>query len=176
MVEIIPKKAPPIPRWLNILFYFSLALLIFSIISYFVLGNSLKKNQETLVELEDSLAQEKTPEKISLEKEILKSQRKANDFSQIIEEHLKTSEIFEILQKNCHPRVKLSQFNLESRQNHVLLSGDTDSFESLGQQLLILKDEYFVESASLEKVSISKEGEILFSLSLSLDPQTFIFK
>lgn len=173
MVEIIPKKAPLLPQWLNILFYFSLAFLIFSIASFFLLNNSIKKNQETLIDLEESLAERKTSENVSLEKEILKYQRKTDDFSQIIGGHLKTSEVFEILQKNCHPRVRFSQFNLESRQNYILLSGNTDSFESLGQQLLIFKGEALVRGADLEKVSINKEGGISFSLSLPLDPKIF---
>ncbi|PIV43611.1 MAG: hypothetical protein COS26_00330 [Candidatus Nealsonbacteria bacterium CG02_land_8_20_14_3_00_40_11] len=170
MVEIIPKKVAPLSRWVNILFYFSLALLVFCIADFFILGNSIKKSQKALTNLEDSLLSGKTSERISLEKEILKYQKKTEDFSKIIGGHLETLKVFDLLQKNCHPKVWFSSFSLDSKERQVDLSGETQSFESLGQQLLIFQGEDSVESVNLEKVSISKEGKIGFSLSLSLIP------
>ncbi len=163
MVEIIPKKVPPLPSWLNILFYFSLALLVFCIVIYFFLGNSITKRQQTLSDLEESLVLGETSEKIALEKEIFKYQKKTEDFSQLIGEHLKSSKVFDFLQKNSHPRVWFSQFNLATKKRELELSGETQSFESLGQQLLILKGEDSVENVNLETVSISKGGKIGFS-------------
>lgn len=168
MVEIIPKEIPPIPKWLNILFYFALALLIFSIVGYFVLDSSLRNAQKNLVDLKETLAGEETPEKIALEKEVLNYEKKVKDFSQIIGEHLKTSKIFALIEKTCHPKVWFSYFSLDSRAGEATFSGKAQSFESLGQQLLILEDESLVKNVDLEKVSISKEGEINFELSLFL--------
>ena len=73
MVEIIPKKIPQIPKWLNVLFYLSLVVLLFSIISYFNLTSSLNKSQKVLGDLKETLLKEKTPERVSLEKEVLNS-------------------------------------------------------------------------------------------------------
>ena len=170
MVEIIPRKAVSLSRWVNILFYFSLTLLVFCIAYFFILGNSIKKSQKALTDFKDSLLSGKTSERISLEKEVLKYQKKTEDFSKIAGEHLETSKVFDLLQKNSHPKVWFSQFNLDSKGNQIDLSGETQSFESLGQQFLIFQGEDFIESVNLEKVSISKEGKIGFSLSLSLTP------
>lgn len=171
MVEIIPKEIPPIPKWLNILFYFALALLIFSIVSYFILGSSLRNAQKNLVDLKNTLAGEETPEKIALEKEVLNYDKKVKDFSQIIVQRSASSKIFAFIEKTCHPKVWFPRFSLDPRSGQATFSGKAQSFESLGQQLLILKDESLVKSLGLEKVSISKEGEINFELSLSLDLQ-----
>ncbi len=171
MVEIIPKETPPIPKWLNILFYFALALLIFSIVSYFILGSSLRNAQKNLVDLKNTLAGEETPEKIALEKEVLNYDKKVKDFSRLIVQHLTSSKIFVFIEKTCHPKVWFSRFSLDPRSGQATFSGKAQSFESLGQQLLILKDESLVKSLGLKKVSIGKEGEINFELSLSLDLQ-----
>ncbi len=167
-MEIIPKKAVPLSHWVNILFYFSLVLLVFCIAGFFILSSSIKKSQKSLTDLENVFTSAKTPERIYLEEEVLKYQKKTEDFSKIVREHLETSKVFDLLQKDCHPKVWFSQFNLDSKGNQIGLSGETQSFESLGQQLLIFQGEDFIESVNLEKVSISKEGKIGFSLSLSL--------
>jgi len=176
MVEIMPKKTPGLSKWINILFYFSLALLIFSIASYFILDYSLKKSRKILTDLEESLARKETPEEIVLEKEILGYQKKIKDFSQLIGQHLETSEVFNFIQKNSHPSVWFSQFNLDSRENIILISGTTDSFETFNQQILIFKRENFVQDINIKKILIGKKGKIEFILSLSIDPKIFSFQ
>lgn len=169
MVEIIPKKVFTLPRWFSFLFYFSLALLFFSII-YIVLNHfNIKKSQEALADLEQALIEEETSEKIALEKEMLNYERKIKNFSQLINQHLKTSKIFEFLQENCHPKVYFNSFSLDSRQRIAIVSGETDSFESLGQQYLILKANPDVKGVTLSNISIAKMGKINFNLSISLD-------
>ncbi len=172
-MEIIPKKITQIPRWLNYLFYFSLIAFVSVIISIVIINKSLNDRQITLEELEVSLVQIKTPENISLEKEVRDYERKIKDFAPLIEEHLETSNIFNFLQKDCHPKVWFQQFSLDSRQNKVNVSGKTQSFETLGQQILIFKDDKLVQDIKLEKVSLGKEGKIDFALSISLNPQIF---
>ena len=172
MVELIPKEAPKIPKWLNILFYFSLALLLLSIASFFVLGNFINKNQNTLAELRETLLRERTPERIALEREILNYEKKISDFANLAGEHLESSKIFTVLEDSTHPRVWFSQFNLNSNQGIVNLVGVAQSFESLGQQILILKDESSIQEVNLEEVSIDKTGRIDFALSLILQPNT----
>ncbi len=171
MVEIITKETPLIPKWLNILFYFALALLIFSIVSYFILDSSLRNAQKNLVDLKETLASEETPEKIALEKEVLNYEKKVKDFSRLIVQRSVSSKTFAFIEKICHPKVWFPHFSLESRSGQATFSGKAQSFESLGQQLLILKDESLVKSLGLKKVSIGKEGEINFELSLFLDLQ-----
>ena len=173
MVEIIPKETPPIPKWLNILFYFSLVLLVFSIIGYFVLDSSLRNSQKNLADSRETLAGEETPERITLEKEILSYEKKVKDFFSLIDSRQESSRIFNFLQKTCHPKVWFTQFSLDLKDRGVTFSGKTQSFESLGQQLLIFKDENLVKAVNLEKISISKEGEINFDLFLSFNPQIF---
>ncbi len=172
MVEIIPKEVPAVPKWLNILFYFALILLIFSIIGFFILNNSLKNSKAELTDLESSLLKKETAsEKISLEKEILSYQNKIENFSSLTSQHLVSSKFFEIIQKITHPKVWFSTFSLNSREGSVELSGLSRDFESLEQQLLILREEKIIENVDLKNISITKEGGISFNLSLSFNPE-----
>ena len=173
MVEIIPREPKKLSTGLNILFYLAIFLLFFSVISYFVLNSLLKKAEAKIIVLELDLTREMPPEKISLEKEILADKNKIDDFSYLIEQHLEVSRIFEIIQKTTHPQVWFSKFDLNSRQGALKIFGETQNFETLGQQILILRGEAAVNKVNLEKVSIGKEGKINFDLSLFFNPDIF---
>lgn len=170
MVDIFPKKIPPTPILLNFLFYFSLILLISVISGIFIVNNSIKKSQKSLEALEEVLVGEKTSENIALEKEILSYSQKIKDLSQIIDEHVVSSEFFTFLEKNSHPKVWFSQFNLDTEAGTVNLIGEAQSFESLGQQLTIFKKEELIKEINLEKIEITKQGKINFALFLSFSP------
>jgi len=167
MVEIIPKEPAKPARGLNFLFYLAIFLLFFSIISYFALNSFLKKAQEEVAALELALIEKMSPEEISLEEEILIAKKKIDDFSYLINQHLNSSRFFEIIQKNCHPKAWFSKFDLASRQGALKISGQTQNFETLGQQILILGEEASINKVNLEKFSISQEGKINFELSVS---------
>lgn len=176
MVEIIPKKTVKLSYWLNILFYLLFILVIFSIAGYFILNHYLKKSQEVILNLEESLTKEETVENIALEAEILNYQKKIKSFSQLKEQHLKNSKIFNFIQKNCHPRVWFSQFNLSPRNALITLSGTADTFETVGQQILIFKEDPIVENIEMQKISIAEKGGVNFSLSFFLNPEIFQFQ
>lgn len=173
MVEIIPKKIPKLPGWLNVLFYISLILVVFSILGFFILDNSIKKAKKALISLEGELVAQETPERVALKKEVLNYEGKIKDFSKILEQHFKTSKIFESLEKNCHPRVWFSKFGLNSRQGLLTIFGITDSFESLGQQILIFKNDPLVKNVGIASISIGREGKIEFTLSILVDQKIF---
>lgn len=173
MVEIIPKEAPKPSKGLNILFYFVIFLLIFAIGGYFALNNFLQKADKELASLKLNITEVMTPEKIALEKEILSFKDKIDMFSYLIEQHLESSKVFGIIQKVTHPKVWFSNFDFNSRQKTLKVSGKTQNFESLGQQLIILENEETIDNVDLETISISKEGGIEFNLSLSFKPDAF---
>lgn len=173
MVEIIPKPAKKIPSWQNILFYFSVVFLLVSFLSYLILNHFVKVSSQTLDQLEKTLAREKTPSEIALEEEVFGYQKKINAFSQLIKEHLFTSNFFTFSEKICHPKVQISQLNLEPAKGIAILSGQAEDFSVLGQQLLLLKEEPQIADFNLADISIGKKGKVDFTLKLTLNPQLF---
>jgi len=171
MVEIIPKPIAKKPPWSKILFSFSVFLFIILIPIYFNLISLQRKLEEPLFNLEEALSKGKTPEIISLEEETLNFQRRIRDFSPVLKEHVFCSKFFEFFEKNTHPRALFSQINLNSKDSKVELLGKTDSFFTLGQQLLIFEKTPEIENLNLTQVSISREGKIEFMLEFSFDPK-----
>lgn len=172
-MEIIPKPAQKLPLWQNILFYLSLALLVASIFSFFLLERSLKNSKSSLRNLEETLTREKTPREVNLEKDILSWQKKIRNFSQLFSEHLYSSNGFDFIEDITHPQVWLKQISMDSKESKIVASGHTESFTTLGQQLLILEKEPKIESFNLSSLTIGEKGGVNFNLSLSLDPEIF---
>lgn len=175
MIEIIPKPITKKPFWLNILFYFSIFLLIGVIAGYFLLNHFLKKEEIILRDLEALLAKEKTPEEIALEKEILKYQKKIEDVGILLKEHRLTSPIFELLEKNTHPKVSYSNLDFNMAESQLRLKGIAEDFPTLGQQILLLEKDPQIKEVNLTEVLIGEGGKIVFTLYLFLDPQIFEF-
>lgn len=172
-IEIIPRKAAPLPLWLKILFYILITLLLAAASSYFILGHFQKKSLTALQNLEEEIRKEKTPQKIALEKEILSYQQKINDFASILDRHPIASKFFSFLEKTSHPRIWFSKTSLSPGESLVIVSGRAETFPALGQQLQILKKEALVKNVTLSKISLGKKGEIEFTLTLSFDPKFF---
>ncbi|PIP24740.1 MAG: hypothetical protein COX33_00245 [Candidatus Nealsonbacteria bacterium CG23_combo_of_CG06-09_8_20_14_all_36_125] len=173
MMEIIPKPAKKLPLWQNILFYFSIALLLITISGYFILDHFLKNSEKTIQDLELRLAREETAEEISLEKEVFSWQKKIGDFSKLIKEHALASNFFIFLEKSCHPEVYFSQVGLKPMNSEAILSGQAENFPVLGQQISILKSKKEIKNLNLSNISIGKKGKADFTLNLLLDPNIF---
>ena len=172
MVELIPKKIPKLPNWLNILFYVSLLFLVLSISSYFVLNHFLKESRAVVANLNQSLETLESSENLSLREEVLGHQKRIKDFSYLMSTHLESSNVFTFLEQVCHPRVQFDKFDLDSRTAILKISGTTQSFETLGQQLIILRGESLVENVTLSKLSMGRDGGVSFDLSILLKSQT----
>lgn len=173
MVEIIPKEIAPTSRTAKIFFYLAQVFLISSVISFFILNNSVKSAQKKITDLQTSLIAAQTPENKTLEKEILTTQSKIDDFTSLISQHLKVSSVFSLIEKATHPEVWFTEFSLNPQRGSLLLSGEASSFNSLGQQILILKGEENITAVNLEDSSLTKEGKISFNLALFLKPEIF---
>lgn len=175
MVEIIPKPKEKIPTWQIVLFYFSILLLVGALLTLFLLENLQKDLSRTLENLKASLTREKTPEEKALEEGVFKSKDKINNFAFLFENRKINSNLFPLLEKICHPKVMFTDFNLDSWGRKLTLLGRTKNFQSLGQQISIFKQEEQIIRVDLFNISIAKEGEIRFEVTLLISPEVFKF-
>ena len=173
MVEIIPKPTRKIPFWQNILLYFVIVLLIAIIASYFTLNYSYKKADKNLKDLKNAIAAKETPKEKALEKEVIGYKKKIEDFSFLLEKHQRASKFFSFLEKSIHPKVWFSSFSLDLKEHRVTVSGSTESFWTLGQQLLIFQKDPLIKEVNLSGISIGAEKKINFTFNLLISPQIF---
>ncbi len=170
MVDIIPKPIKEKPIWQIVISYFSVFVLVGIILSYFVLISLQKKAEDNLHTLEEKIAKGKTPERISLEKEIIGEQKKIKNFSALLDQHISSSKFFQFLEEKTYSQIFFSNVNLDSKNSKVNLSGEADNLITLNQQLSIFEKEPFFEGLNLTDVSFNKEGRINFTLDIVLKP------
>lgn len=182
-VEIIPKPTEKTPFLANIFLFVSIALLLAVVLAYFVLSAFVKETNQTIQRLEEDMAREKTPQNLALKEEVLDYQKKIEDFSFLFNAHEAGSSVFSYLESISHPKVWFSSFSLSSDgvEHDVVVGGEADSFQSLGQQLLIFKKEELIQDVTLSGVSFAREKEtaiqevpVNFTFSLLLSSEIFI--
>src|SRR4030043_783282 len=170
MVEIIPKETAKLPGWLNNLLFAFLIILLLSILSYFILSSSVKRAGDILQGLTMSLNELRSLERSAAERDVLKYNNKIGYFFQLLDQHTRSSKIFDLIQQSSHPQTWFLKFTLNAAGDKMILSGKTPTFEILGQQILILEQSDWVSKVDLQKVSISKERNVDFELSISIKP------
>lgn len=170
VIEIASKsKVKKLSAWNLVLYlcFFAFAALA---LSYSLLLFYEKKMAIEISSLEAGLL--RAPEESSLEKEVLLARRQIDDFKFLLSRHLFPARVFDFFEENTHPRVWFSELRTNLQQGTVILEGNTDNFQTLGQQLLIFEQHEFVKQATVSKVSVGREGEVTFNLQVVFDPES----
>ena len=169
--KVISKKEIEKKPWLDLVFYFCLALLIMSILAYFVLEYSLKRAEEELKDLKTKISEQQNEENKKLKKDISLVQKKIDDFSIVLNEHKLSSQAFTFIENSTHPEVSFMNFNFDSEGSNLLLSAKTSSFKTLGEQLLIFQGQEDIENIALSNIFLTDKGNVEFSLNIALNTQ-----
>ena len=177
-VSLIPKPAEGIKftKILNIIFYVSLALILASLLIFFLLNNAVKKSTKFLEEQERILISQRTPEQLESEKNILNFKQKMRDFESLFSQHRFLSNAFVVLEKLTHPKVWFSNLQLNLQAGQIVLTGQADSFRVLGEQLLIFKNDAKIKELTLSGATVNPQGKIDFNLRITLNPQVFSYQ
>lgn len=176
-IQIIPKEAAKLPLWQNILFYFSIGLVLSILAAYGVLYHFTGRADDDAKKIEEAIQQGKTPQILSLEDQMQSFKDRVDDFASLIVNHKFSSNFFGnfelktgILERDTHPRVSFTEMNLDTTTNTATLSGVTENLEVVGQQVSLFQNDEMVESVRLSKVDINKDGKIEFTLNLTIKP------
>ncbi|MFH1036848.1 MAG: hypothetical protein V1756_02195 [Patescibacteria group bacterium] len=171
-IQIVPRPVEKEPIWLNVLFYLSIFLVVAAISVFFVINGLQNREEKNFQLLEGSLAQANSSPEAALEKEVLAIKRKIDDFSSLVGGYEYSSNVFGFLEGITLPKVFFSSFNLTADTHEIEVGGTTDSFQTVGQQLIVFKNEKLIKNVVLSNMGFSKEG-VAFSFNLILDPKIF---
>jgi hypothetical protein len=169
IINTVEKKG--IHFWVALLLLASVIGSLGLLISYFYFVGAIGDMEAKSMEIEFSL--NKTSEEMVLENRLLSTEGKISSFSSLLANHKNIAKVFDVLEKNTHPKVWFSAFSFSRDKNTVNLSGEADSFIVLGQQISILEKEPLFKNITLSGVSMSEEKKANFSLEIVLDPQIY---
>ena len=173
--KIIPKPKPKAPRWVNVLFFSSVILVIALLAGFFFLKKEISSYsyQKQLID-EKIIGLSGGEKEREMEKEIFKTEEKIKTFLSIFKNRDALSNFFSLFESTTHPKVQFSNLELNTINRRVSLTGQTDSFQSLGGQVLILENHKDIKEITLSNISFDREGNIGFGISFSFSPDIFI--
>lgn len=138
--------------------------------AYFYFDLNISKMNERINQKQAQLGPiEKTIQE--KEQELIPIKEKIDSFEILISQHRTSSDVYGFLERNSLPKVWFSDFEFGLEEKMVIVSGQTDSFITLEQQMSVLKNNQadFLESLKLRKVEVGEKGVINFEIE-------FIFK
>ncbi len=159
--------------WLDTILYFTLTILIATVIIYFIFYIKIPFQEEKLQDLEKDLATTGLPQQKELERKVFEYQKKINDFSTLLGAHKISSNVFKFIEQSTFPNVWFSSFSLTLKESQVKLAGETEDTLVLARQISFLKEKEFIRDVKLSNFSLGEEGRVGFNLVLSLNPQIF---
>ncbi len=146
--------------------YLSAAVFLVSLAGYLFIGYYNSRITGRVMALDREISNNKSGQISSLEEKVRLTQKKIIDFSSLIENRVFTSNISQFFEKTVHPKVYFTAFDADIKTATVVLGGKAADFESLGQQLILFKEEGGLNRLEVDNVSLEKEGGISFKANL----------
>jgi len=162
--------------WMDVIFYFVIALLLATIFCYFILlikDNFLRADirvQEKALETVGT-AQQKA-EEIT----VINYRNKINDFSELFKTHEFASNVFAFLSKQTIPNVWFKQFDLDQKNRAVQLSGESDDLDGFSRQVKVYEEENnkkYIKSIGTLNSTLGGSSRTEFNINLVLNPSIF---
>lgn len=172
-IEISPRTKIKLTVWTTVAGVVLAILLLGFLVSYFYFLFNIKKIDQQIQEKTLTVAplEKAIKEK---EKELVPLSQKIKDFDKLLTERKNILNIFAFLERVCLPKVWFSEFEFDVEKREVVISGKTDNFATLDQQVSILKQEPLLGNFNISEVSISKEAKgITFILLLAFNVSIF---
>jgi len=173
MVGIIPKPIKKPPKWHNTAAYAAFGLVAAVVLGYAGLIYFENKALNTMRDVEEKIIKVGAKEERNMEIQVLLNRDKIGRFSTLFRNHKKSSNFFAFLEENCHPKTWINKLDLNINKAKAALVCQTPNFQILGEQLLIFQEQEAVKSIGISNLSIDKEGETRFTLSLFFEPSIF---
>jgi len=167
-------KQEETPIWKKILFIFSIVLTcIIVIIFAYNQFSKIPQNNKVIGDLNSKLSEQGTREQI-LEKEfVLSAEKKINDFKQIYNAKPVFNVFFDKFETWVYPRIFFSSSSINVGSAEVILEGETDSLQSVMQEMILLDAQTDILSYTVSNINIEDNGKVTFDLTLNVKPELF---
>ncbi len=159
--------------WLDTILYFTLTILIATVITYFIFNIKISFQEKKLQDLEKDIATTGIPQQKELERKVFEYQKKINDFSILLADHKIPSNLFNFIEESTLPNVWFSLFGLSTEESQLRLAGEAKDVLTLARQIFVFKESEFIKDVEILNFNLEEEGRIKFDLVLPLNPQIF---
>jgi len=170
-IEIEPVKKDNAGKE-GIALVFSILILLASFGAYFYFAQMvLPQKKAEAATLNNELATLGQDDVASKEAELAQAGKEISDFKILFENNPKASIFFSSLQQWTHPRVAYSGLSFDIPTRKITMSGTTNGFQNVMQQIALLDQEKTIESYQISNVALAENGAVTFNLDLTVKPE-----
>lgn len=164
-LNIIPRPKEIIPKWVNFAIggSFAIALIMVWLFAFYYYG-ALSWDSKSKAKESDYLMLN-TKENKEVEEKVSEISKKLESFSLAFASRKSSYNFFDFIRNICHPNVSFSNLSLIVKTGNISLTGQADSYQSLSEQVIILKDLKNISNLLISDVSLNKEGSVSFKVS-----------
>ncbi len=171
--KIIPKPIPKAPWWISYVLIGLSSVLVLILVIYLIIGSQVDSLEQSKEIVNKQIIDIRALGAAKLEKELTGIVREVDDFKIILFDHRITSKLFDFFREICHSQVQFSDLSFNEEDNRITLSAITESFKTLGEQILILQNKEEIQDLGLSNISLGKDGKVGFSVSFFLSEAFF---
>ena len=159
--------------WLDVIFYFTMSLLVATMLCYLIFIFKNNMQAEDIKNQEAALQTVGTQQQKDYEKDVISYQRKIADFARLLKNHEFASNVFVFMENQTMPNVWFKQFNLDEKGAQIQVSGEADDMKVFVRQVAGFENNEYVKSVDLLNSSLNESARVNFNLSLSLNQKIF---
>ncbi|HNY36093.1 MAG TPA: hypothetical protein PLD14_00480 [Candidatus Pacearchaeota archaeon] len=170
-IEITPEKKEADFKE-NLILVFSIIVFLMSLSVYFYFNNIiLSQKKAELVKSNNEYTTLAGSDIRAKEEQLKLAGKYIGDFKTLFENNPKISGFFASFQGWTHPKVVFSGFIFDVTSRKITMSGSTDGFQNVIQQIAIMKVEPTIESYQISNVNLAENGLVKFNLELVIKPE-----
>jgi hypothetical protein len=170
--SLIPKKAVSRPTYnipggagaffrLSFIFFLSVGILSGGLLFYRnQVSNSLEEDKSILKKIE-------TEFEPALLSEINLVSSSLSNGKNILDKHLKQSDIFFLLEENTLPQVFYNSFTYSHNQKSLVLLGESINYSTIASQSKVFESLEKIESVIFSNLTLRDTGRVAFTLTLN---------
>jgi len=185
--SFIPKRTldtSPVRRADTVSIFTVLSTLIFfaSIITAGGVFLWQKQIQSEITKVENQIQTQKKEFSEDKIKEFTSLSNRINAADSLFVNHIYTSKIFELLQKNTVPTVRFNKFTVDPSQTDkqslkITLNGQAKDYASIAlQSYVFAKSQNIVSSYEFSNLTLDQAGNVLFDLSATIEKRVAAFE
>lgn len=141
-----------------------------SFIVVLFMKSGLEKNIQAVNDRLDDLNHSEIGSK---EREVRLLQKKMATYREALDSHNINTSFFSLLEEETHKEVFLRGLDLDAQEEKAIVFGETESFSSLREQLLVWRKQELINEVSLSKTEFNNKGGVDFTVLLSLKEDVF---
>lgn len=162
------------PMWKKVLFIFSIVLTLIIIILFtFNQFVKIPKNDKMISDINSKLSKQGTPEQLVQKEMVLGAEKKINIFKEMYTAKHVFAKFFNEFDTWVYPRVVFSSLDINVENAELTLKAQTDSLQSVMQQMLLLDAKTNISSYTVSNIQIGDNGKTSFDLKLNVNSELF---